>query len=258
MGCGKGYLTFATHVHLSETKGVNIRTEGVELRRDLVDKTNAIASKLGLGPKGASGNALPPGLVFREGYISDHSDRIQEERMDVLIALHACDTATDDAIYCGVKAGAKMILTAPCCHKQFRRQIEATKEGQKTGVLQDVFRHGILREREAESATDAIRAMLLEMQGYSANVFEFIGGEHTAKNTMIAAVWRGKKDKGQEEALRRRLTDMLAFYGVKEQHLATLLGEGDANASQSDRNCDASKADKNGTGRRVGKSIDLV
>ena len=145
MGCGKGYLTFATHSHLSKSRGVSLRTEGIELRKDLVEKTNAIARKVNMGPKGDDDRS---GLVFREGYISEHSDRFKEEGLDVLIALHACDTATDDAIMCAIEAGASVIVVAPCCHKQVRRQIEASKGGQKNGVLQDMFRHGILRSEK--------------------------------------------------------------------------------------------------------------
>jgi hypothetical protein len=119
-------------------------------------------------------------LSFRTGLIQD----LEPGRADVLIALHACDTATDEAIHKGVAAGASVIVTAPCCHKELRPQVEAPR------ALRGLLRHGILLEREAESLTDSLRALLLEAAGYTVKVFEFVSTEHTRKNTMIAATRR--------------------------------------------------------------------
>merc|ERR1712216_758595 len=108
--------------------------------------------------------------------------------IDVLLALHACDTATDDALWCGVASGAAVIVVAPCCHKEVRRQIERVAPRRAVDPLAAALRHGIYRERTAEMLTDSMRALLLEMAGYEVSVFEFVGGEHTAKNVMIPAV----------------------------------------------------------------------
>jgi len=124
-----------------------------------------------------------------------------------LIALHACDTATDDAIAKGVKAGAKVIIVAPCCHKELSAQLVAPT------VLAPALKHGILHEREAEFVTDALRAALLEWAGYETKVFEFISTEHTAKNLMITAMKRGNK--GNERPARALAT----FYAIRRQRL---------------------------------------
>jgi hypothetical protein len=136
---------------------------------------------------------------------------------DVLIALHACDTATDDALHEGIRAGASLIVAAPCCHKELRPQMVPPP------ALRDVLKHGILLEREAEILTDAVRALLLEIHGYKASVFEFISPEHTGRNLMIAAQRRAQPL--DPEPMRVRLRELLAFHGIREQHLARELGE---------------------------------
>ncbi len=202
MGAGKGYLTFATYEFLNQ-RGFLAEVTGVEIRPDLVTLTNQAArelqfERLQFVPGTISNFAAPPGI-------------------DVLIALHACDTATDDAIHQGIRAGAALIVTAPCCHKEVRRQLQVPE------VLQDVFKHGILSERQAESITDAIRALILEIHGYQASVFEFISNEHTGKNLMIAASKRSQPLPA--EPLRKRLAELLAFFSIADQRLARLLGE---------------------------------
>ena len=142
---------------------------GVEARPELVELCNDVARRAGFER-----------LSFRTGFVRD----VELPAADFLIALHACDTATDDAIHRGVAAGADVIVTAPCCHKELRPQIEAP------AALRSVLRHGHLLEREAESVTDSLRALLLEGAGYRVKVFEFVNAEHTRKNTMIAAVRR--------------------------------------------------------------------
>lgn len=196
MGCGKGYLTFAA----SELLGERARVTGIEVRADLVRLCNDVAAAAGLGGR----------LAFAQGAISDQ--RI--EAADILIALHACDTATDDALAKAVAAGASLIVVAPCCQKEVRPQLKAPP------VLAPALRHGIFLERQAEFATDALRALLLEWCGYRTRVFEFVSGEHTAKNTMIAAVRTGPRDPQAAESVRR----FAAFYGIGHQALATHLG----------------------------------
>ncbi|MBI5425203.1 MAG: SAM-dependent methyltransferase [Opitutae bacterium] len=203
MGCGKGYLTFATHDYFDRVAKRSVRVCGVELRPELVEQCNTLAH-----------DTDREKLSFVRG-------TIQEATLpapDVLIALHACDTATDDAIARGLAAGSALIVTAPCCQKELRPQLRAAP------VLAPALRHGIFQERHAEFATDALRALLLEWAGYDTKVFEFISTEHTAKNLMIAATKRTRADSADERAERAQAVRALAeFYGVKRQALAAHL-----------------------------------
>ena len=203
MGAGKGYLTFATAAFFRD-RGVDADITGVEARAELVELTNRVARETGFAR-----------LHFERGAIGDFAGK--NGAADLLIALHACDTATDDALHHGIRAGASLILAAPCCHQEIRAQLTPPP------VLREVLRHGILAEREAELVTDGIRALLLEIHGCKASVFEFIAPEHTGKNLMIAAHRRAQPLPA--EPLRERLRELLAFYGIREQRLAKLLGE---------------------------------
>ena len=210
------------------------------MRQDLVDETNGIAQGLGADFRG---------LRFEQSAIADYlsqgslstAEKSCEEAL-VLIALHACDTATDDALWAGIRNDADAIITAPCCHKEVRRQLnafvatggvgrgedEASASGPSGHPLGPLLRFGTYRERAAEMATDAMRALLLEIAQYDVQVFEFIGGEHTAKNVMIAATKRAKRrerSEGQLRALRRELRDLMALHGVERQRLAEWMGE---------------------------------
>lgn len=220
MGCGKGYLTFAAHHHLTEARNMRVQTQGVEMRKDLVDKTNTYARAAGMAPMPEEGGgAGAAGLSFVQGMISQQSSALPGGPADVLVALHACDTATDDAIFSGIQAGASVIIVSPCCHKEVRKQMDAVSSPNE--ALRDVVSHGILCERVAEISTDAIRALLLEAAGYRTAVFEFIGGQHTAKNIMITAVKDGKTR--DQEKVKKRLEMLMEFHGIKKQRLATLL-----------------------------------
>jgi SAM-dependent methyltransferase len=205
VGSGKGYLTFALYDYLNNVRGVRAAVTGVEAREELVELCNEIARRAGFKR-----------LEFKTGLIQD----FQMPRADVLIALHACDTATDDAIHKGVEAGATIIVTAPCCHREVRPQIVVPEQ------LGGLLRHSHLLEREAESVTDSLRALLLESAGYRVKVFEFVSTEHTRKNTMIAAVrredaWNRKDALAEFRALKE-------FYGIREQRLENLLCGADA------------------------------
>lgn len=204
MGAGKGYLTFAVAEYF-RARGVNAEIIGVEARKELVELTNRVAREHGF-----------PDLKFVQGTIADFA---APQPLDILIALHACDTATDDALAQAVRAGAALILAAPCCHKEVRAQL------QPPAVLREVLRHGILAEREAEIVTDGLRALLLEMHGYRASVFEFISPEETSKNLMLAAQRRVQAV--DVAPLRGQFRALMEFYGLREQRLAKLLGEGD-------------------------------
>lgn len=200
LGSGKAYLTFAIADWLREL-GIPARIQGIEARSDLVALCSQVAREHGYDE-----------LRFVAGTIADFT----WPALDVLVALHACDTATDEALAKGIAARARVILAAPCCHREVRAGFAPNPE------LAAVHRHGILRERDAEIATDALRAALLEWSGYDTKVFEFVAGEHTQKNLMIAAVRRSDtvERTSQELALRA----VARHYGVRTQHLAQLLG----------------------------------
>jgi SAM-dependent methyltransferase len=201
-GAGKGYLTFALHDYLRNSLRVPVQVTGVDLRADLVKAGNEIVAGLGI-----------EGLSFSRGDIASYVDKA--EPLDVVIALHACDTATDDAIHQGISAGAAIILCAPCCHKQLRSQVLSPHP------LRPILQHGIHLGQEAEMLTDGLRALLMEAHGYDAQVFEFISLEHTSKNKMILAVKR-TFSKPVEPVL-VQIRDIKSFYGIREQRLESLL-----------------------------------
>ena len=199
MGAGKAYLTFALYNYLKRETDFEIEMIGVEQRPDLVKFSNELAQKYGF-----------EGLKFEEGSI----DQFNYGKVDVLIALHACDTATDDAIYQGIKSDASVIVCAPCCHKQIRKQMKADIE-----VLPQL-KYGILMERQAEMITDTIRALIMEQKGYDSKIFEFISSEHTAKNLMIAGVKTNKKI--DVEVLQQKINGMKKQYGIQYHYLEKL------------------------------------
>jgi hypothetical protein len=200
MGSGKGYLTFALYDYLTSTLGKSPMVTGVESRDELVILSNEIAVKAGFA-----------NLKFISGMIHD----VPLGKTDVLIALHACDTATDDAIYRGITAGASLIVCAPCCHKQVRREFHVTN------VLRNITKHGILEERQAEIVTDGIRALILEAFGYKTKVFEFISTGHTPKNVMIV----GRKIRGKtfDPKQLEKIQEIKTFYGVQHHYLEDLM-----------------------------------
>ena len=199
-GSGKGYLTFAMHDHLRHTLGLPAWVAGVELRPDMVALGNAAVERLGL-----------EGLVFEAGDVRDATAR----RIDIMIALHACDTATDHAIHTGVRAGATLILCSPCCHKELRPQLLSPHP------LRPLLKHGVHLGQQAEMLTDGLRAMLLDACGYDTQVFEFVAFEHTHKNKMILAVKRAAARPADE--VWQQIVDLKAFYGVRDQCLERLL-----------------------------------
>ena len=201
MGSGKGYLTFALYEFLSKNHQLQPRITGIELRRHLVDQCNQIAAD----------NAFE-GLHF----IAQDIQQYRPEGLDMLIALHACDTATDLALAAGVHNQARVIVVAPCCHKQIRRDMDTHNE------LQPLMRFGILEERQAELLTDGIRALLLESEGYKTKVFEFVSTEHTPKNVMITAVQQGKSE-AQKSAARAKVEALKVGFGIGEHFLEKLL-----------------------------------
>ncbi|MEZ5425830.1 MAG: SAM-dependent methyltransferase [Pyrinomonadaceae bacterium] len=200
MGSGKGYLTFAAYDHFCNTLDLEVEITGVDTKKQLVQLGNDIARTCEF-----------TGLRFVEGYIGD----FELTDTDILIALHACNTATDDAIFKGIKAGADLIVCAPCCHQEIRPQIEAPE------MLRNILKHGVMLEREAETITDGLRALLLEKSGYATKLFEFIPTEHTPKNNLIVGTRRQGKTKTDD--LEGQIKAIKDFYGIKEQKLETLL-----------------------------------
>jgi len=215
MGCGRGYLTFSLHSYLYDKyANLKIESRGVDVRPKLMEEVNTIARELG---------ESFDGLQFMTGTIENAEI---EDGIDILIALHACDTATDDAIWYGIKKNSTIIVTAPCCHKQIRMYLDAHVTKAKDHPYVDILRHNIYKERIAETVTDSMRALLLEIAGYDVQVFEFIGGEHTSKNVMITAVKRSEpRSQAQKDNLRQRLNQVAKLHGIQRQKLADLLGE---------------------------------
>jgi Methyltransferase domain len=199
MGSGKGYLTFATYDFLTNLVGKQAIVTGIETRSELVAQCNGIAEKAGFG-----------GLKFEAGAIGDSN-----QACDITIALHACDTATDDAIYKGIKAQSAMIILSPCCHKQIRREMDQSREIKRS------LQHGILIERQAEIVTDRLRSLFLELSGYDTKVFEFIDSEHTSKNLMITAI---KNDRTVDKpSILREIQALKALHSVRSFYLENLL-----------------------------------
>lgn len=196
MGAGKGYLTFALYEYLTTHYDKKIVMEGVEIRKDLVEKINDIIQKCQLN-----------NFKFIENSIEEY----QPSKLDVLIALHACDTATDDAILKGVRNNAKLIICAPCCHKQIRREME------KSGKTDSITKFGIFLERQAVMITDAVRALVLEYCGYKTQVMEFIEIDNTPKNVLLVG---RKSDKPvDKEAITKQIKALMDQYGIEEHYL---------------------------------------
>lgn len=201
-GSGKAYLTFAVHDYLSAQLGVKTQVTGVELRQPLVDLCNQTANKLCLN-----------GIQFEQGDVKHFAAK----NINVMIALHACDTATDYAIHMGIRTGADIIMCSPCCHKQIRPQLKSP------ALLAPVLQHGIHLGQEAEMITDGLRALLLEANGYDTQVFEFISLEHTSKNKMILA--QKRKQTGDNRRVLEQIAAIKHFYGIEEHCLEKLLQE---------------------------------
>ena len=200
MGSGKGYLTFALYDYLANSLNYNPIIKGVEMRKDLVEKCNTISKNSGFKD-----------LTFAESNIRD----FKLPAIDMLIALHACDTATDDAIFKGIRTNATYIIVAPCCHKQVRKAMNPGPD------LMPILKHGIFLERQAELLTDGIRGLILEKHGYKIKTLEFISTEHTPKNVMIVATKTGRNvDKDKISA---KISAIRKNFGIEYHHLETLL-----------------------------------
>nr|WP_308000456.1 SAM-dependent methyltransferase [uncultured Merdimonas sp.] len=180
-GCGKSYLTFAMYYYLHVLEGYDIRIIGLDLKSDVISHCNELARKYGYKK-----------LKFLEGDIADYTGA---DRVDMVVTLHACDTATDFALAKAVGWNARVILSVPCCQHELNRQMH-------NEILEPVFKYGLIKERMAALVTDALRAEYLEGEGYDVQILEFIDMEHTPKNILIRAVRSGKQGENHE-AVRR-------------------------------------------------------
>jgi SAM-dependent methyltransferase len=202
-GSGKGYLTFALHDWLRQVRGVDAQVTGVELRPDMVNLCNDAIATLGL-----------TGLRIEQGDVRSY----HPATLNVMVALHACDIATDHAIHLGVRSGADIIICSPCCHKEVRPQLLSPHP------IAPILQYGVHQGQQAEMLTDGLRALLLEAQGYDTQVFEFISLEHTNKNKMILGVKRRQaQPAAAAEAVLAQIAALKQFYGVQEQRLEQLL-----------------------------------
>lgn len=199
-GSGKGYLTFAMYDYLQQ-QGLQPKITGVELRDNLVEFCQKVATK----------NHFDQ-LEFFQGDVRSY----QPEHLDVMIALHACDIATDFAIHCGIRLNASVIMCAPCCHKELRPQLKSPE------VLKPMLHYGIHQAQQAEMLTDTIRALLLEAYGYETKVFEFVALEHTSKNKMILAV-RRKSVTVPDPKIMAQIEALKQMYGIGQHSLQRLL-----------------------------------
>ncbi|MCC6865805.1 MAG: SAM-dependent methyltransferase [Ignavibacteria bacterium] len=200
LGSGKSYLTFAVYSYIN-SHGKKTHTTGVEQREDLVNLSNQFAAECNYND-----------LKFIKGSINE----VSLKNADIVIALHACDTATDDAIQKAIELKAKIIVLAPCCQKYVRKHFEIPDN------LKPVFKYGILEEHLSSFLTDGLRSLTLEALGYETKIFEFISGEHTNKNIMITAV---KKDETQDNYISKvvEIEKMKSLFSLSDFYLDKLL-----------------------------------
>lgn len=199
LGCGHAYLTFAAHQYL-RSQGMAVQVVGIDVRTAARDRNNEIARQLGIEKT----------IEFR----AEEIGQTTLKAADIAIALHACDTATDDAIAWAINADAKLAMIAPCCHHDIQAQMKEIPEPWSM-----LTRNGIMKERLGDLLTDALRMQIMKLRGYRVEAIEFVGGEHTPRNLMIRAVKTGAKAEAAEE---RKYDEMLALWKVKPA-LAALL-----------------------------------
>ena len=190
-GCGKSYLTFILYYYFAVKRGMDVTIIGYDLKADVVERCGQIAEKYGY-----------TGLRFVHADVS--RDVLYQEKVDMIVTLHACDTATDYALHYAIEKGADYIFSVPCCQHEINRDIR------KGGDLDILLEHGLLKERLSALLTDAIRGKVLEDMGYKVDMIEFTDFDHSPKNLMIRARRTGRKGtKGREEA--RRLAEAYGF-----------------------------------------------
>jgi hypothetical protein len=196
LGCGNAYLTVGAYVWLAKVRGIPVVVHGVDVRESFAERNTALAARLGWGD----------GLTFEAATIADAGD---EPAADVVVALHACDTATDDALARGVRWQAPVVLAAPCCHHDLQTQVTRASTPSPYAAL---TRHGLLRERFVDVLTDGIRASLLRLVGYRVETVEFVSDQHTPRNLLLRAVRTGAPPKADDLVDYDRL---VADWGVR-------------------------------------------
>lgn len=201
-GSGKSYLTFALYHYLRIDKGLDIRVTGLDLKKEVIEECQQIANDLNYDH-----------LEFLVGDINDYNE---ETAVDMVVTLHACDIATDMALARAVKWGAKVILSVPCCQHELNTQL-------KSPALDVMLQHGLVKERFAALATDSIRAELLKLVGYEAQLLEFIDMEHTPKNILIRAYFTGNKPSEEEQKKYKAFRDFLGATPFLEKELVEYL-----------------------------------
>jgi hypothetical protein len=195
LGCGNAYLTFVTQRYLSHVRGLPVHLTGIDQREQSRTHNEQLAAELGVD------------ATFVASSIGDADPGV---RPDVVLALHACDTATDDALARAVTWEAPLVLAAPCCHHDIAAQLRSTPTPEPYAML---TRHGILRERFADTLTDGLRASLLRLEGYRVDVMQFVGSQHTPRNTLLRAVRTGRPMSGG--SARREYDELVATWGVQ-------------------------------------------
>ena len=203
LGCGNAYLTFAAERYLSGVRKLPVRLTGVDVKEQSREHNSAVARELG---------------VDAEFVVGSIGGVTLDPTPEVVLALHACDTATDEALAQAVGWGAQLVLAAPCCHHDIAAQLRKTPTPSPYAML---TRHGILRERLADTLTDGLRASLMRLQGYRVDVVQFVESQHTPRNTMLRAVLTGGPVKGG--SVRKEYDEMVATWGIHPK-LAELLG----------------------------------
>jgi SAM-dependent methyltransferase len=193
LGCGNAYLTFAAHRYLSTVRGLPVRVVGVDVKQQSLDHNTEVARALGVADHAR----------FVRGEIGSVALTALGGRPDVVLALHACDTATDDALAQAVRWQAPLVLAAPCCHNDVSAQLRQAEAPAPYSVL---VRDGILRERFADTLTDALRAATLRLEGYRVDVMEFVESRHTPRNTLLRAVRHGAGGSAEARAELEQLT----------------------------------------------------
>lgn len=197
-GSGKSYLTFALYHYLKVEQGLDIRVTGLDLKKEVIEECAQIAADLQYDS-----------LEFLVGDINDYND---ESSVDMVVTLHACDVATDMALSRAVKWGAKVILSVPCCQHELNNQINSSP-------LDIMLQHGLIKERFSALATDSIRAEILSLVGYDAQLMEFIDMSHTPKNILIRAYYTGKKPSDEQLARYHAFTNFLSATPFLEKEL---------------------------------------
>lgn len=202
LGCGNAMLSFGLYHYVTTLLGQPATLMGVDLKADLIKRNNHKAQQLGWA-----------GIQFEVGRIANYRPATSP---NVVVALHACDTATDEALALGIRHGSRLIISAPCCHHHMQVQLE---QQATPSPFQPVLRHAIFKERIGDLLTDSLRALLLRMHGYTTDIIEFVGSEHTPKNLMIRAL---KSNADGEQRAREEYQQLKTFWGVTP-YLETLL-----------------------------------